>query len=79
MKNFSPLTREQIENLKVGDVLQYHINGVLTKPRKVVEIHARGVSIHGHAYVCFYQEFGEHSTISGSTSENESRYQLVKN
>lgn len=71
------MNHEQIENLKVGDVLQFHINGISWPPAPVVEIHARGVSIYGKAYVCFYQAFGADARISGSVSEGEPFYTLV--
>jgi hypothetical protein len=83
------MTREEILNLKVGDVVRFP-NGIMTHERqgaKVVSIHAQKVSrtLKGqeHAFVCFYFDFGPGSTISASTSEldgpNDCKYaELVR-
>jgi hypothetical protein len=84
------MTRTEIENLKVGDVLENTIdvepwtefkklkpNARFSSPRKVVEISYRGVSVKGHAYVGGYMEFGPNSTISFSIGEDELMYRKV--
>lgn len=73
------MTRNEVLSLKVGDVVQFHINGTSWQPRKVVEITAQRVSeYHGKAFVCFYTEFGPTSQISGSCSEGDDTFTLVQ-
>jgi len=60
-------TRETVDNLKVGDLV---IN-CMGRLAEVTEITARGLDIHGKAYVCFYQKFGENSTMSHSFKEGK--------
>jgi hypothetical protein len=74
------VTREQIDALKVGDVLERTLS---TRDGKalpdarygfrgaVTEITARGTSVKGRRYVCFYTQFGENSTMSGSVAEGD--------
>lgn len=73
------MTRDEILNLKVGDMVQHIINGKAMPPSPVVEIYAQEISqYHGRAYVCFYQQFGENATISGSISEGEDFYRIIE-
>lgn len=60
-------TREDVENLKVGDLAP----DCFGKMRRVTEIFARREDINGKLFVCFYTEFGERSTMSGSMKEDE--------
>lgn len=72
------LTREQVQNLKVGSLVAQHLGqGRFSPARKVVSIFASGDDIHGYAYVCCYTEFGEHSRISASLKEGQSHYAIV--
>lgn len=65
-------TREQVENLAVGDYIIRQINGRAWQPEQVVEIHARGNNHYtGLAYVCFYTQWSENGRMSGSMSEWE--------
>jgi hypothetical protein len=79
------MTREQIEALKIGDELERTLDTIaFTEPSrvkpnarwgcrgKITSIHARGVSVKGHVYVCGYTSFGENgATMSFSLSEGE--------
>lgn len=78
------MTRTEILSLKVGDVVQQHINGHAWPAAPITAITARGFTADchpqggGRAFVCFYQQFGENSQISGSCGEDESLYTLVQ-
>ncbi|MCK9369893.1 hypothetical protein M0R04_08315 [Candidatus Dojkabacteria bacterium] len=60
-------TLDDIESLQIGDL----VPTCFGRLSPVTSISYRGVSIHGKAYVGYYQQFGENSTISGSMTENE--------
>lgn len=66
-------TREEVENLAVGDIVE----NVFNKPMKITRIHARGISIYDKAYACFYQEFGPGSHMSNSVGEGEAIVTLL--
>lgn len=76
-----PVTREQVENLKVGDLVSVTFDtawGKLlpgarwSKPYPVTEIFGRGDDVKGKAFACFYRKWGsEHSTMSGSVKEGD--------
>ena len=85
------MTRQQILDLKIGDKLQDTLDlepftglkarpgAIYGKPRKVLEIFARGFNVKGEAYVCFYTEFGTSGgRMSGSASEGEEMYRLAE-
>ena len=59
--------RADVLALKVGDMAPDCFGSL----RRVVEIFARDVDRSGRHFVCFRQEFGEGSTISGSIKEGE--------
>ncbi len=59
--------REDIFNLKVGD-FAFNVFG---KWSKVTSIYAQQDNVKGKAFVLFYTENGERSTISGSYNEDE--------
>lgn len=72
-----PMTREQIENLSLGDrVIRKHM-GRNPDGETVVEIFAKGVSDFGNAYACFYTQWSEGSRMSGSVMEGEDNFDLV--
>ena len=48
-------TREEVENLKVGDLAPACFGNLAP----VVEIYARGVNVHGRANVCYYVQFSD--------------------
>lgn len=59
--------REDIQNFSVG---QWAVNcfgelGIIT------DIFGRGYDVNGLAYICYYTQLGEHSTISHSLKENK--------
>lgn len=79
----SPWTRETVEALKAGDRLQStggtmfgraRLDAAWSEPKAVVRIYARGLDVHGKAYVCGYTEFGPNATLSFSITEGEGRY-----
>jgi len=59
------LNKQQIENLKVGDLLP----NCFGKMKKITNIYYKGLDINGKMYACFYQEFTETSTMSNSVKE----------
>lgn len=68
--NFSPMARPTktfIENLKVGDFLP----NCFGEMKKVTSIHYKGFDVNGKFFACFYQEFGDTSTMSNSIKEGE--------
>ncbi len=80
------MTKQDIEGLQIGDRLEHTLDtaygNVLpgarySAARTVVEIFARGISIKGTAYVCFYTDFGPNSRISGSIGEGEQSYRFA--
>ena len=60
-------TRAEIEALKEGCFAP----DCFGKWRKVTRVYARGMDVHGRAYVCYYTEFGPTSSISNSLKEGE--------
>ena len=60
-------TRDQVETLQVGD-LAIDCFGEM---RRVTGIFARGYDTNGRAYVCYYTEHGEGSSISHSMKEGQ--------
>jgi hypothetical protein len=82
------MTREEVINLEAGDRVEHTLdtahgealpNARYSAPREIVEIFARGISDKGHAYVCFYTEFGAGSRMSGTILEGEEMYRLAGN
>jgi hypothetical protein len=59
-------TREQVENLKEGDLAI----DCFGKMRKVTRICHRGVDIHGRAFVGYYTEHGTNGSISHGMKED---------
>jgi len=83
------MTRNEVLGLRVGDAVQFcwdmvpgaraHHMAKWSEPREVTSIFAQEVSSHhGKAYVCFYTQFGPHSTVSGSCREGEEYYRLAR-
>lgn len=66
------VTKEQVSNLKVGDLFP----NCFGEMKKIVSIHHKGYDINGKYFACFYQEFGESSTMSNSAKEGELPYYL---
>jgi hypothetical protein len=60
-------TREFVQNLAVGDLAP----NCFGRWNVVTSIFAQGDDIHGHAYVCYYTEFGANATMSHSLTEGE--------
>lgn len=67
MQNGTVLTREMIENIKVGDILPNYFG----KMKPITEIHHRGNDANGKLYVYFYQKFLEDSTMSNTLKEGQ--------
>lgn len=81
------MTRAEIENLKLGDMLECTYDTAFGKalpearygePKPVVEIIYRGYDVNGKAYVGFYVQYSEGCRMSGSITEGEEFYRLVK-
>src|SRR3954469_14946177 len=83
------LTREQIENLTIGDLIQISfadtreiIAGTArwSRPVPVTSITYRGVSVKGHAYVGGYTPFGDgdNAWISFSVDETDHHVRLAQ-
>lgn len=60
-------TRDFVEDLKVGDIAPSSIGGW----RTVKQITYRGDDVNGKAYVGYYVDFGNGSTLSHSIKEGE--------
>jgi len=84
------MDRKEITNLAVGDFLQNTFDVVAgtgftklqpnarwSRPYRVTQISARGISVNGRTYVLGYTEHGAHSEISFSISEGEMVYRKV--
>lgn len=62
------ITKEIIESLQVGDVLP----NCFGEMKPITSIFGKGVSrYNGKMFLCFYQQFGETSTMSNSISEGQ--------
>jgi hypothetical protein len=80
-----PLTRDQILAIDVGSVMWETYDTVQGVPigssrwhfRKVTRVFARGVNVHGEAYICGYHQFGPSSEISFSATQGDVRVQVV--
>lgn len=60
-------TKHDIENLRIGDT----VPNCFGRLGEINEIYARGKSINGKAYICFYVTWhGKDSQISQSFTEN---------
>lgn len=84
---FVIMTKIEIESLKVGDLLHHthdtNRGRALPGARyshsfRVVDIFARGVSVKGRAFACFYTDAGPNASISGSIAEGDEDYRLVR-
>jgi len=80
------MTREQIQNLKEGELVQWTTHtrnsqplpgARWSRPLEVTRIYARGTNPKGHAYVCFYVKLGETSQMSMSDNEGDDRVRRV--
>jgi hypothetical protein len=80
------MTRQQIEDLKVGDKIQRRyptLHGQPLpqsrwgEPEVVTRIFARGVSVRGKAYVCFDTRWSPNSEMSARVSEGEGHVRLA--
>lgn len=69
MNTHTPLTREQIEGLKVGDTVLNIYGG----ESQITDIFARGLDLKGKLFVCYYETNGK-GTWSGSLKEGEVPY-----
>ena len=47
------------------------------RPRLVVCVYGRGVSVKGRAYVCYETSFGPYSTITGSAAEGDHHVRIA--
>jgi hypothetical protein len=47
------------------------------RPRLVVCVYGRGVSVRGRAYVCYETSFGPYSTITGSAAEGDHHVRIA--
>jgi hypothetical protein len=63
------ITREQVENLKVGDV----VPNMFGKPQKVTKINHKGLDVNNKLFVHFYQEFGDDAEMSAVMKEGEEK------
>jgi hypothetical protein len=61
------ITREQVENLKVGDV----VPNMFGSPQKVTKITHKGLDVNNKMFACYYQEFGEVGEMSAVMKEGE--------
>lgn len=74
------MDREQIHNLKVGDLIERDLLGTGQYTLTVVtEIFGRGTDLKGNAYICLYTRFSETSQISTSVTEGETRLRIPTN
>ena len=82
------MTRTEIENLKVGDVLErtLDVDGFTLKARPgarygfkgtITEISYRGISVKDRAYVGGYTSFGSNSSLSFSVAEGDESIRIV--
>lgn len=60
-------TREQVQALTVGDLAP----DCFGRWAKVTRVYGQQDDMSGKAFVCYYTEFGEHSTVSNSMKEGE--------
>jgi hypothetical protein len=65
-ENYMMPTREDVQNLKVGDIAPYVFGMDI-----VTSIYALDVDISGRAFVCYYVRQGDNGTISASMKEGE--------
>lgn len=81
------MTRNEIENLKVGDMIQYTLDlrnckalpdARWSEPKPVVEIFAVGNNVHGRAYICLYREVDANCRMSHSCTEGEELIRLAQ-
>lgn len=77
------MTKDQVDNLKVGDFIctTLDLDGFTGdarpgakygKPRRIVDIIARGYNYKDKRFVCFRTAFGPDSTVSGTAEEDRS-------
>lgn len=60
-------SKVDVEKLKVGDAAL----DAFGRYSRVVEVFARGIDVHGKAYVCFKTDFGPGATMTASMKEDE--------
>lgn len=60
-------TAQQIELLKIGDI----VPNVFGKLSPVTKITHKGTDINGKKFACFYTQFSDSATMSGSIKEGE--------
>jgi len=74
------MTAIEIQNLKVGDLVQRtictkaeveHGTAWWSNPEPVDEIFARNQNVNGQWFVCFYTVWHENGRMSGSITEGE--------
>lgn len=79
------LTRQDVENLKVGTVIIEcwdTIRGIpvpgakWSDPCPITRIYAKGVNREGQAYVLGYRKFSDNATISFDAHEGEDRIRI---
>lgn len=67
------ITKEIIESLTIGDFLP----NCFGEMKPITSIFGKGVSeVDGKMFLCFYQQFGETSTMSNSIREGEKVYTI---
>lgn len=81
------MTRQEIESLKPGIVLERTLDTVASKPQpnacwtfrgEITEISYRGTSVQGRAYVGGYTKFGDNNgKLSFSISEGQEHVRIV--
>lgn len=83
------LTREQVQNIQVGDYVSENWNTRdsiplddsigWTTPTRITRIYASGIGAKGHAYTLGYREFGDNNgQISFSAVEGERRIRVTR-
>ena len=69
MTKIEALSQSDIERIDAGTKIKLGYPFSPNRVFEVVNIHARGTSIKGKAFVCGYVKFGETSRMSFSASE----------
>lgn len=65
-------TKDQLINLMIGDL----VPNCFGKLRPVTQIHHRGTDINGKYFVCFYTQYSDNSSMSGSLKEDSEIFTL---
>lgn len=68
----STFTRQQIENLKVGDLLP----NCFGQMKPITKINHIGYDVNGKLFITFYQKFGSTSEMSNSIKEGNELFTI---